>query len=90
MVTFTKLKSGKVRAQIRLHGIYRGATFPTKREAKKWASTIEAQAISIAASGVAMPPKGATLADLIDKYSMTAAIGAEKTKKLLLRCLRIS
>jgi hypothetical protein len=29
MATSAKLKSGKVRARIRLHGIYRGATFPT-------------------------------------------------------------
>lgn len=88
MATFTKLKSGKVRVQVRLHGIYRGATFTTKREAEKWAFSIEAQAIGIAASGVAMPPKGATLADLIDKYSVTAAIGAEKTKKATLKMLK--
>ena len=47
--------------------MYRAATFATKREAKDWATQIEAQASHIAAGGYAPVPKGATLADLIEK-----------------------
>ncbi len=72
MAAFSQLPSGKWRVQIRRAGIYRAATFPTKREAEDWAGQIEAQAHHIAASGFAPPPKGATLADLIEKYEETA------------------
>ena len=54
--------------------MYRAATFATKREAKDWATQIEAQASHIAAGGYAPVPKGATLGDLIDKYGVSWAI----------------
>lgn len=55
--------------------MYRAATFATKREARDWATEIEAQATHISAGGYAPVPKGATLGDLIDKYSEWAAAG---------------
>jgi len=80
MPTFSQLPSGKWRVQVRRAGLYRAATFPTKRDAKDWASGIESQAAHIAAGGFAPVPKGATLADLIDKYGETHAKEAGKTK----------
>jgi integrase len=68
MATFSQLPSGKWRVQVRRAGIYRASTFETKREARDWATQIEAQAAHISAGGFAPPPKGATLDDLIDKY----------------------
>ena len=49
MPTFSQLPSGKWRVQVRRAGIYRAATFPTKREARDWAAGIESQAHHIAA-----------------------------------------
>lgn len=68
MPTFSQLPSGKWRVQVRRAGIYRAATFTTKAQARDWATQIEAQAAHVASSGFAPVPKGATLADLIDKY----------------------
>ena len=83
MATFSQLPSGKWRVQVRRGGIYRAGTFNSKREAKDWAATIESQASHIAASGYAPPPKGATLADLIDKYvEDTKPTGKTKTATL--------
>lgn len=87
MATFTKLPSGKWRAQVRKAGIYKGATFLTKVEAKTWAASIEHHASHVAVSGYAPPPKGATLADLIEKYTLMAAGEAGKTKKATLKML---
>lgn len=80
MPTFSQLPSGKWRVQVRRAGIYRSATFPTKREATAWATQVEAQAHHIAAGGFAPVPKGATLGDLIDKYGEMAARRPGKTK----------
>ena len=88
MATFQKLPSGKIRAQVRRGGVSRGATFKTKKEAERWATGIEYQAKQMMASGVVAPPKGAILADLIDKYSLTAASTAGRTKKATLNMLR--
>lgn len=71
MPTFSQLPSGKWRVQVRRAGIYRAATFASKREARDWATGIEAQANHIAASGYTPIPKGATVADLIDRYVET-------------------
>lgn len=87
MATFSQLPSGKWRAQVRRSGIYRAATFETKREAKDWASGVESQANHIAASGFAPVPKGATVADLIEKYTETLAKGYGKTKTATLAML---
>lgn len=73
MPTFQQLPSGKWRVQVRKAGLYRAGTFATKREARDWSTAIEAQANHIAAGGFAPPPKGSTVADLIDKYRETVA-----------------
>lgn len=88
MATFSQLPSGKWRAQVRRAGIYRAATFQSKREAKDWAAVIETQAHHIAAGGFAPVPKGATLADLIDKYTDEVAMQAGKTKSATLAMLK--
>lgn len=88
MATFSQLPSGKWRAQIRRAGIYRNATFATKREAKDWSAVIESQANHIAAGGLAPIPKGATLADLIDKYNDDFAKTPGKTKAATLAMLK--
>jgi integrase len=88
MAAFSQLPSGKWRAQVRRAGIYRAATFPTKRDAVDWAAGIESQAQHIAASGFAPAPKGATLADLIDKYVDTNAKLAGRTKAATLAMLK--
>ena len=68
MATFISLPSGNVRAVIRKRGVFRSATFPDKATAREWAAAQERQVASIVASGVAPPPQGATLADLIEKF----------------------
>lgn len=68
--------------------MYRAATFATKREAKDWATQIEAQASHIVAGGYAPVPKGATLADLIDKYNENSAKLPGKTKESTLAMLK--
>jgi integrase len=88
MAALSQLPSGKWRVQVRRSGIYRAATFPTRREAKDWAAAIESQAHHIAASGFAPVPKGATLADLIDKYTETHAKTPGKTKAATLAMLK--
>jgi integrase len=88
MPTLSQLPSGKWRAQVRRGGVYRAATFPTKREAKDWAAAIESQAHHIAAGGYAPIPKGATVDDLIDKYLETIATEPGKTKAATLAMLK--
>ena len=68
--------------------MYRAATFATKREAKDWAITVEAQASHIAAGGYAPVPKGATLGDLIDKYNESSTKLHGKTKEAPLNMLK--
>lgn len=87
MPTFSQLPSGRWRVQVRRAGLYRAATFPTKREARDWATGIEAQANHIAAGGYAPVPKGATVADLIDKYRESLAREPGKTKAATLDML---
>lgn len=88
MATFSQLPSGKWRAQVRRGGIYRAATFDKKREAHDWASAIEGQLNHVAASGFAPIPKGATLGDLIDKYTDSLAREPAKTKAATLAMLK--
>jgi integrase len=88
MAAFSQLPSGKWRVQVRRAGIYKAATFPTKREANDWAGQIEVQAHHIRASGFAPPPKNATLADLIDKYTEDTAKVPGKTKVATLAMIR--
>lgn len=88
MATFSQLPSGKWRAQVRRAGLYRNATFTTKREAKDWAAGVESQVSHIAATGYAPVPKGATLADLIEKYQETHAKEPGRTKAATLAMLK--
>lgn len=88
MPTFSQLPSGKWRVQVRRAGLYRAATFPSKREARDWATGIEAQANHIAAGGYAPIPKGATVGDLIDKYQETLAREPGRTKAATLAMLK--
>ncbi len=88
MPTYTPLPSGKTRVQIRKKGIYRNATFETKREAKEWAVAIESQLNHISAGGFAPVPKVATLSDLIDKYVETVSKVNGRTKDSCLARLK--
>ena len=88
MPTIYQLPSGKWRVQVRQRGLYRAATFESKREAKQWGATIEAQAAHVVAGGFAPAPKGATVADLIDKYVETVAKTPGKTKEATLAMLK--
>lgn len=88
MASFSQLPSGKWRAQVRRSGLYRAATFESKREAKDWAAGVESQANHISASGLAPVPKGATMADLIDKYTETISKEYGRTKTATLVMLR--
>ena len=88
MATFSQLPSGKWRAQVRKAGIYKAATFQYKSEAKTWATTIEAQANHVAASGFAPVPKSSTLSDLIDKYTETFTKTPGHTKAATLAMLK--
>ena len=88
MATFSQLPSGKWRTQVRKAGIYKAATFATKREAKEWATAIEAQANHVAAGGYAPVPKSATVADLIDKYRETFTKTPGRTKAASLEMLK--
>lgn len=81
MAALSQLPSGKWRVQVRRAGIYRAATFQTRREAKDWAAAVERQVHHIAASGFAPVPKGATVADLIDAYEEAHETTYEKTPK---------
>jgi len=88
MPTFSQLPSGKWRVQVRKGGIYRAATFPSRREAAEWAGAIESQARHIAASGYAPVDRRTTVADLIDKYNETSAREPGRTKAATLAMLR--
>ncbi|MGF6526033.1 tyrosine-type recombinase/integrase [Variovorax sp. PvP013] len=88
MASFSQLPSGKWRAQIRRGGFYRAATFPLKRDAEAWAKGIESQAHQVVASGYAQPPKGSTLAELIDLYIEMHAKEAGRTKAATLAMLK--
>jgi integrase len=88
MPTFSQLPSGKWRAQVRRRGLYRAATFQSKREAREWAATIESQGNHIAASGYAPVPRAATVSDLIDKYTETIAKTLGRSKEAALAMLQ--
>lgn len=80
MATYTKLPSGKWRAQVRKGGMYRGETFTLKRDAQAWAQQVEVQAEHIVASGYQPIPEGYTVGDLIDGYGQECNMGG-KTKQ---------
>jgi integrase len=80
MATYTKLPSGKWRAQVRRGGINRGQTFTLRRDAEAWARQIEVQAENIAATGYQKVPDNYTVADLIDGYARECNMGG-RTKQ---------
>ena len=88
MATFSQLPSGKWRVQVRKAGIYKAATFATKREAKDWSIAIEAQANHVAAGGFSPVPKSSTVSDLIDKYTETFTKIPGHTKAATLAMLK--
>lgn len=88
MATFSQLPSGKWRVQVRKAGIYKAATFATKREAREWSTAIEAQANAVAAGGYAPVPKSSTVADLIDKYTETFSKAPGRSKSATLAMLK--
>ena len=55
MATYSKLPSGRWRVQVRRGDIYRAHTFDLKRQAKIWATEIEAQALQVQAGGYITP-----------------------------------
>jgi len=87
MATFTKLPSGKWRAQVRRQGMYRNETFTRKRDAESWAKQIEIQAEHIVASGYQPVPEGYSVADLIDGYALECNMGG-RTKQATHAMLR--
>lgn len=68
MATFTKLPSGKTRAQVRIGGFYRSQTFDQDKIAKKWAKEIEQQLKMSTSGEYADPPKDSNLEDLVCTY----------------------
>jgi integrase len=88
MPTFSQLPSGKWRVQVRRRGLYRAATFDKKSEARDWAAGIESQANHLVAGGFAPVPKGATVSDLIEKYTETVAKLPGRTKAASLEMLK--
>lgn len=88
MASFSQLPSGRWRVMVRKSGVYKSGTFTTKKEAKDWAARLEAQADHIAANGFAPIPKGATLSDLIDKYTSSFTKPHGKTKAATLAMLK--
>jgi integrase len=62
--------------------------FPQKKDAQAWAKAVEGHAHQVAASGFAQPPKGATVADLIDTYNEMHTKVAGKTKAATLEMLK--
>lgn len=88
MPTFSQLPSGKWRVQVRRSGIYRAATFASKREARDWSTAVEAQANHVVAGGFAPIPRATTLADLINRYSETSSASSGRTKEATLAMLK--
>lgn len=79
MATFQQLASGRWRAQVRIGGTYKGATFDLKRHAQAWARQIEVQASHIIATGFQPVPDRYKVADLINAYGAAVPITG-KTK----------
>jgi integrase len=88
MPTFSQLPSGRWRVQVMAGGIRKGATFDKKTDARKWGADMESRGRQVAVNGFAMPPKGSTVGDLIDKYNETVAKVPGKTKEATLAMLK--
>lgn len=90
MATFTKLPSGKTRAQVRVGGFYRSQTFDQEKIAKKWAKEIEQQLKLSTGGDYIDPPKDANLEDLVSVYEDQVGKVKEfgKNKKAVLKSLK--
>lgn len=84
MATYSKLPSGRWRVQVRRGSIYRAHTFDLKREAKAWATEIEAQALQVQAGGY-ITPKGLTIGKLIKLYGESVKEGGRTRNACLAR-----
>jgi integrase len=85
MATYSKLPSGRWRAQVRRGDIYKAATFDKKRQAQDWAAQIETQAKQIAAGNYIMP-EGLTVGHLVEMYQEATPKGG-RTREACLRRL---
>ena len=65
MASFTRLPSGKWRAQVKLRGVRESDSFATKQLAVRWAADVEAQIEHRAVSG---PENVHSLADVLTRY----------------------
>lgn len=87
MASFTKLKSGKWRTQIRKDGIYTSKTFTTKTAARTWAQRIEVaiETGEYQAEQIQLP----TLGKLLDRYEteITSKKKSNKAERSRLRTL---
>lgn len=84
MATYSKLKSGNIRVQIRKRGIAISKTFPLKGLAKDWAARMEGKAYEIDSSGFQQTK--ITIGALIDLYfkePLAAKMGRTKHNDLL-------
>lgn len=90
MATFTKLPSGKTRAQVRVGGFYRSQTFDQEKIAKKWAKEIEQQLKLSTGGDYSDPPKDANFEDLVSVYEDQVGKVKEfgKNKKAVLKSLK--
>lgn len=84
MATYSKLPSGRWRAQVRKGDIYRAHTFDLKRDAQTWAIEIEAQANQILAGGYTIP-KGLTIGKLVKLYRQEIKEGGKTKHSCLMR-----
>ncbi len=84
MATYSKLPSGRWRAQVRKGDIYRAHTFDLKRDAQTWAIEIEAQANQILAGGYIIP-KGLTIGKLVRLYRQEIKEGGKTKHSCLAR-----
>lgn len=90
MATFTRLPSGKTRAQVRIGGFYRAQTFDLEKNAKKWAKEIEQQLKLSTGGDYIDPPKDANFEDLVSVYEDQVGKVKEfgKNKKAVLKSLK--
>jgi integrase len=70
--------------QVRRGDIYRGHTFDLKRQAKTWATEIEAQALQVQAGGY-ITPKGMTIGKLVQMYGDNIKEGGRTRNACLTR-----
>lgn len=73
MATFTRLASGKWRAQVRRNGQYAGRSFTTKGQAETWARKVEMSMEDDTWQG-SSPIAGVTLSDLLDRYEKSVTV----------------